>query len=288
MGVCIMYVDAVVGSKCIMVERDEMNRGTSSLPPVLPKDLLGFTRAQFGDLLVEQKLRLSESLTAGQIIDLERELKRGLRERIIQHVIVGGKGKELEDEVVLEGINQSQVHVIQDESTIGSEKVAFSAFVRVVSSPLLPQQSKIDQLIGNPQCIVESMNKMHRGKREKGNKEGVYKFQTLNGRYFLKKNHNYGANMTSVEDSIFIKRGSIVSLDNCKHRKCMITVVWKANGSNKNSKYFQILHVYIPTSRSTKVLQSISALSKEEKTNIVQWIKSQPLIDLQTKIYFKH
>jgi len=42
---------------------------------VLPKELLGFARAHFGDLLVEQKLRLSESLTAGQIIDLERELK---------------------------------------------------------------------------------------------------------------------------------------------------------------------------------------------------------------------
>jgi len=45
--------------------------------------------------------------------------------------------------------------VIQDESTIGSKKVAFSAFVKVVSS--LPQKSKIDQLIGNPQCIVESI-----------------------------------------------------------------------------------------------------------------------------------
>ena len=163
------------------------------------------------------------------------ELKRGLRERIIRHVISELEGEEL-DEVVLEGITQSQAHVIQDESTIGSKKVAFSAFVKVVSS--LPQQSKIDQLIGNQQCIVESMKKMHLGKREKGNKEGACKFQTLNGRYFLKKNHIYGADMTSVEGSIFIKRGSIVSLDNCKHKKFMITVVWKANGSNKNSKYF--------------------------------------------------
>ncbi len=144
------------------------------------------------------------------------ELKRGLRERIIRHVIPGGKVKELEDEVVLEGITQSQAHVIQDESTIGSKKVACSAFVKVVSS--LPKQSKIDQLIGNPQCIVESMKKMHLGKYEKGSKEGACKFQTLNGRYFLKKNRNYGANITSVEDSIFVKRGSIVSLDNCKHR----------------------------------------------------------------------
>ena len=60
------------------------------------------------------------------------ELKRGLRERIIRYVISGEKGEELEGEV----ITQSQAHVIQDESTIGSRKVAFSAFVKVVSSSL--------------------------------------------------------------------------------------------------------------------------------------------------------
>ena len=47
----------------------------SSLPPVLPKELLQFSRAQFGDLLVEQKLRLSETLTEPQILDLEKEFK---------------------------------------------------------------------------------------------------------------------------------------------------------------------------------------------------------------------
>ena len=74
-SVCIMYVDAVVGIKRIMVERDKMNRGTSSLPPVLPKELLQFSRAQFGDLLVKQKLRLSETLKEPQILDLEKEFK---------------------------------------------------------------------------------------------------------------------------------------------------------------------------------------------------------------------
>ena len=74
-SVCIMYVDAVVGIKRIMVQRDEMNRGTSSLPPVLPKELLQFSRAQFGDLLVEQKLRLSQTLTEPQILILEKEFK---------------------------------------------------------------------------------------------------------------------------------------------------------------------------------------------------------------------
>ena len=82
------------------------------------------------------------------------------------------------------------------------------------------------------------MNKMHLGKREKGNKEGACKFQTLYGRYVSEKNHNYGLNVTSVEDSIFIKRGFIISLDNYKHRIFMITFAWKTNGSNKNTKYF--------------------------------------------------
>ena len=61
----------------------------------------------------------------------------------------------------------------------------------------------------------------------KGNIEGVCKFQTLNGRYFSKKNHNYGANMKSVEDSIFIKRGSIVSLD--KYEKIHILAFFFVN-----------------------------------------------------------
>ena len=48
----ILYVDAVVGIYNIMVERDGMNRGTSTLPPVFPKNLLNFSKAQFGDLIV--------------------------------------------------------------------------------------------------------------------------------------------------------------------------------------------------------------------------------------------
>ena len=38
----VLYVDAVVGILNIVVERDAMNRGTSTLPPVLPKNLLDF------------------------------------------------------------------------------------------------------------------------------------------------------------------------------------------------------------------------------------------------------
>jgi len=129
----------------------------------------------------------------------DNKLEKGLREKMIKHVIAGEKGTIHEDEVALEGINQSQLHGIQDESTVGSKQAAFAAFVRVVSSPSLPQQSKIDKLIGNPQCIVESMNKMHLGKREKGNAEGVCKFQTIHSRYFhYNKNHIYEASMNTT------------------------------------------------------------------------------------------
>ena len=52
-----------------------MNRGTSTLPPVLPNNLLNFSRAQFRDFIVAQKLRLLESFTEHELIDLEMEFK---------------------------------------------------------------------------------------------------------------------------------------------------------------------------------------------------------------------
>ena len=74
-SVCILYVDAVAGILNIIAECDAMNRGTSTLPPVLPKNVLNFSRAQFGDLIVAQKLRLLESFTEHELIDLEMEFK---------------------------------------------------------------------------------------------------------------------------------------------------------------------------------------------------------------------
>ena len=47
----IMYADTVSGISKIKAQRDEMNRGTSTLPPVLSKSLLQFSRASFGDLI---------------------------------------------------------------------------------------------------------------------------------------------------------------------------------------------------------------------------------------------
>jgi hypothetical protein len=57
-SICVMYVDGVSGIMKICVERDEKNRGTSTLPRVLPKSLLSLSKQQFGDLIVLQKIRL--------------------------------------------------------------------------------------------------------------------------------------------------------------------------------------------------------------------------------------
>ena len=55
LSVCILYVYVIAGILNIMVERDAMNHGTRTLPPVLLKNLLNFSRAQLGDLIVAQK-----------------------------------------------------------------------------------------------------------------------------------------------------------------------------------------------------------------------------------------
>ena len=71
----VMYVDAVAGILRIMVERDTTSTGTSTLPSVLPKRLLDFTRAQFGDILMIQKERLKETFADQEIVELENEFK---------------------------------------------------------------------------------------------------------------------------------------------------------------------------------------------------------------------
>lgn len=71
----LLYVDTVMGIKSITVERDASNRGTSTLPPVLPKGLLNVTRAHFGDLLAHQRIRLGKKLSADKMVALEEEFK---------------------------------------------------------------------------------------------------------------------------------------------------------------------------------------------------------------------
>ena len=74
-SVRILYVDAVMGIKSIIVERDASNCGTTTLPPVLPKGLLHLSRAQFGDLLAHQRIRLGQKLSAEKLAALEEEFK---------------------------------------------------------------------------------------------------------------------------------------------------------------------------------------------------------------------
>jgi hypothetical protein len=53
-----------------MTQCDAMNCWTNTLPPVLPKNLLYFSRVQFGDIIVTQTLRLRQSFTEHQLLDL--------------------------------------------------------------------------------------------------------------------------------------------------------------------------------------------------------------------------
>ena len=64
-----------MGIKGIIVERDASNRGKSTLPPVLPKGFLNMSRAQFGDLVAGQVLRIANKLLVEEIICLEGEFK---------------------------------------------------------------------------------------------------------------------------------------------------------------------------------------------------------------------
>ena len=60
-----------MGIKEIIVERDASNQGTSTLPSVLPKGLLNMSRAQFGNLVAGQRLRIANKLLEEEIICLE-------------------------------------------------------------------------------------------------------------------------------------------------------------------------------------------------------------------------
>ena len=78
----------VAGVLNIIVECDAMNRGTSTLPPVLPNNLLNFSRAQFRDFIVAQKLRLLESFTEHELIYLEMEFKSFYLKQIRSKIFV--------------------------------------------------------------------------------------------------------------------------------------------------------------------------------------------------------
>jgi hypothetical protein len=79
---------------------------------------------------------------------------------------------------------------------------------------------------------------MNLGKREKGSKQGICKFNTLLGRYF---NGSVKKEPPTIQDSskdnedcsIEIKRGSVVALNYCQGRAFVVTVIWRVDGSKK-------------------------------------------------------
>jgi hypothetical protein len=75
-SICVMYVDGVSGITKICAERDKHNRGTTTLPPVLPKSLLFFSKQQFGDLIAVQKMRLLSFVPEQEINELEEEFSQ--------------------------------------------------------------------------------------------------------------------------------------------------------------------------------------------------------------------
>jgi len=96
----VMYVDAVVGIKKIMIERDNSNRGTSQLPPVLPKELSHMSVATFHELVVLQRGRLREFYSEADILKLEEEFKTYLAqlrdEPKFKEIVLGTNGTDFE------------------------------------------------------------------------------------------------------------------------------------------------------------------------------------------------
>ena len=55
------------------------------MPPVLRKNLVDFTRAQFGDLIFSQRIRLLTLYTQNDLIGLENEFKRFKQQLSTEH-----------------------------------------------------------------------------------------------------------------------------------------------------------------------------------------------------------
>jgi len=99
---------------------------------------------------------------------------------------------------------------------------AFTYFTRVVGI------TKEAELLENPLLVVDAMNEMNLGKREKGSKQGVCKFNTLLGRYFngiVKKKEETKKETEGSDDAFKIMRGSVVALNDCPGRFFLVTVI---------------------------------------------------------------
>ena len=163
----------------------------------------------------------------------DAELATHLRDRLMQEIIqanaeLGDTGKKRKGD---ERDNAAEVDdVVQDDNAMidevvdegGDGKAIFDSFLKVIvggaNTPLL----------NNPENLINAMDQMRLGKREKGDTVGHRKIKSLLQRW-------YGEKVIEVkkdEKETVIERGSVVSLDGTTSgRLFMVFVVWKNGGS---------------------------------------------------------
>ena len=163
----------------------------------------------------------------------DAELATNLRDRLIQEIMqanaeLGETGKKRKGD---ERDNAAEVDdVVQDDNAMidevvdegGDGKAIFDSFLKVIvggaNTPLL----------NNPENLINAMDQMRLGKREKGDTVGHRKIKSLLQRW-------YGEKVIEVkkdEKETVIERGSVVSLDGATSgRLFMVFVVWKDGGS---------------------------------------------------------
>ena len=88
-----------MGIKKILIERNESNRGTNRLPPVLPNELARMTRAAFNELIVLQRPRLRGFYDEEELISLQQEFGDSLSQlrREFKEMILGLDGLDFEN-----------------------------------------------------------------------------------------------------------------------------------------------------------------------------------------------
>jgi len=159
------------------------------------------------------------------------DLHEALRNRMIKRVIRIEEGNDQSnvDETGPAELLEPVLNEFEELETEEKKVNAFTCFTRVVGI------TKKAELLENPLLVVDAMNEMNLGKREKGSKQGVCKFKTLLGRYFngIVKKETKQDTEGSDDDAIKIMRGSVVALNDCPGGFFLVTVIWRVDGSKK-------------------------------------------------------
>ena len=111
----------------------------------------------------------------------EEALQDKLEERVIKHIIAVERGRRISEERINEDDENLPFHVLEEDATRKDKTKAWTHFIKIMN-----MGSKED-LLGKCDLLVNAMNEMNLGKREKGSKDGACRFQTLLGRYFKKE-----------------------------------------------------------------------------------------------------